>query len=100
MKKGFDFTLMVAGRAGAGQTWARGVSGGDGPCVCGGVWVLVAQSCPTLCDHMDYSPPGSSVHGILRARILQWVAIPFSRGSSRPRGGTQVSCIARGFFTV
>ena len=45
--------------------------------------VLVAQSCPTLCDHMDYSPPASSVHGILQARILEWVAIPFSRGSSQ-----------------
>ena len=46
------------------------------------VKVLVAQSCPTLCDPMDCSPPGSSVHGILQARILEWVAIPFSRGSS------------------
>ena len=44
--------------------------------------VLVSQSCPTLCYSMDYSPPGSSVHGILQARILEWVAIPFSRGSS------------------
>ena len=44
--------------------------------------VLVAQSCLTLCDHVDYSPPGSSVHGILQARILVWVAIPFSRVSS------------------
>ena len=43
---------------------------------------LVAQSCPTLCDPTDCSPPGSSVHGILQARILEWVAIPFSRGSS------------------
>ena len=43
--------------------------------------VLVAQSCPTLCDPMDYRPPGSSVHGILQARILEWVPIPFSRGS-------------------
>ena len=42
----------------------------------------VAQLCPTLCDPMDCSPPGSSVHGILQARILEWVAIPFSRGSS------------------
>jgi len=42
--------------------------------------VLVAQSCPTLCDSMDYSPPGSSVLGILQARMLEWVAIPFSRG--------------------
>ena len=40
-------------------------------------WVLVAQSCPTFCDHMDWGPTGSSVHGILQARILEWVAIPF-----------------------
>ena len=46
---------------------------------------LVAHSCPTLCDPMDCSPPGSSVHGISQARILEWVAISFSRGSSRPR---------------
>ena len=43
--------------------------------------VSVAQSCPTLCDPMDYSPPGSTVHGIFQARILEWVAIPFSKGS-------------------
>ena len=49
---------------------------------------------------MDCSPPGSSVHGILQARILEWVAMPSSRGSSRPRDWTQVSCIARGFFTI
>ena len=48
------------------------------------VQVLVAQSCPAVCNPMDYSPPGSSVHGILQARILQWVAIPFSRESSNP----------------
>ena len=47
--------------------------------------VLVAQLCLTLCDPTDYSPPGSSVHGILQARILQWVAVFFSRGSSQPR---------------
>ena len=50
-------------------------------CVC----VLVTQSCPILCDPMGCSLPGSSVHGILQARILEWVAIPFSRGSSQPR---------------
>ena len=61
---------------------------------------LVAQSCLTLRDPMDYSPPVSSVHGISQARILEWVAIPFSRGSSRPRDGTQVSRTAGGFFTV
>ena len=62
--------------------------------------VLVTQSCLTLCDPMDCSPPGSSVHGILQARILEWVAFPFSRGSSQPRDETQVSCIAGGFFTA
>ena len=49
------------------------------------------QSCPTLCDPMDYSLPGSSVRGILQARILEWVAISFTRGSSRPRDPTRVS---------
>ena len=58
----------------------------------------VAQSGLTLCDPMDYSPPGSSVHGILQVRILEWVAISFSRGSSQPRDRTRVSCIAGGFF--
>ena len=47
--------------------------------------VLVAQSCPTLCDPMDCSPPGFSVHGILQARILEWISIPFSRGTSQSR---------------
>ena len=56
--------------------------------------VLVAKSCPTLCDPMDCSPPGSYVHGILQARILEWVAIPFPRGSFQPRNRTCVSCIA------
>ena len=59
------------------------------------VKALVAQSCPTLCDSMDCSPPGSSVHGILQARILEWAAIPFSRRSSPPRDQTPVSCIGR-----
>ena len=62
--------------------------------------VLVAQSCPTLCSPMDCSLPGTSVHGILQARVLEWVAIPFSRGSSRPRDQTWVSHIAGRFFTV
>ena len=57
------------------------------------VKVLVAQACPTLCDPMDCRPPGSSVYGILQARILEWVAIPFSRGSSQPRDRTQVSAL-------
>ena len=62
--------------------------------------VLVTQSCPTMCKPTDGSPPGSAVHGILQARILEWVAIPFSRGSSQPRNWTQVSCIVIRFFTV
>ena len=62
--------------------------------------VLVAQSCPTLCDPMDYSPPGSSVHGSLQVRIREWVAIPFSRGSSQPKDWTRVSCLAGRFFTT
>ena len=52
------------------------------------------QSCPTLCDPIDCSPPGSSVHGILQARILEWVAISYSRGSSQPRDWTHVSDIS------
>ena len=62
--------------------------------------MLAAQWSSTLCDSMDCSPPGSSVHGIYQARILEWVAIPFSTESSGPRDGTCVSCIAGRFFTV
>ena len=61
---------------------------------------LFAQLCLILCDAMDCSLPGSSVHGILQARILEWVVFPFSRGSSKPRDPTQVSHIAGGFFTI
>ena len=75
------------------------------PIAAKGEWVLDSQTfwlykCesfrfslydPTLCDPMDYNLPGSSVHGILQTRILEWVAIPFSRGSSLPRNGTQVT---------
>ena len=57
-------------------------------------WVKVAQSCPTL-----YNSKDDTFHGILQARILEWVAFPFSRGSSQPRDQTQVSLIAGGFFT-
>ena len=60
----------------------------------------VAQLCPTLCNPVDCSLPGSSIHGILQARILEWVAISFSRGSSQPRDQTQVSCIAGRHFTL
>ena len=57
------------------------------------------QSCLTLCEPMDCSTPGFTVHGILQAGRLEWVACPFSRGSSRPGNRTQVSCIAGRFFT-
>ena len=55
------------------------------------VKALVAQLCLTLCDLVDCNPPGSSVHGILQAKILEWVTISFSRGSSQPRDRTRVS---------
>ena len=70
-------------------------------------WYLIAaaaakllQSCPTLCHPIDGSPPGSSVHGILQSRILDWVAISFSRGTSQPRDWTLVSCLTGRFFTI
>ena len=64
---------------------------------CGGE---VAQLCPTLCDPVDCSLPGSSFQGILQARILEWVVISFSRGSSQPRNWTWVSCIAGKHFNL
>ena len=77
------------------QSWTRlkwlSSSSSSSTCI---LQVKVAQSCPTLCDLMDYT-----VHGILQTRILEWVAFPFSRGSSQPRDRTQVSLIAGGFFT-
>ena len=62
--------------------------------------VSVAQSCLTLCDPMDCNPPGSSVHGISQVRILEWVAIFFSKVSSWTKDQTRVSCIAGRFFTT
>ena len=62
------------------------------------VKVLVTQFCPTLVDPMDVSPPGSSVNENFQARILEWVAISSSRGSSQPRDPTQVSHTAGGFL--
>ena len=62
--------------------------------------VLVAQLCPTFCDPTYCSPPGFSVHGVLQARILEWIAIHFSRGTSQPGDWTLVSCITGKFFTV
>ena len=74
---------------------------GGGKAVCLSILTrlcLVTQSCPTLCNPMDYSLPRSSVHGILQARILEWVAMYSSRGSSQPRNQTGVSCIAGRYF--
>ena len=62
------------------------------------VWVI--RSCPALCDPRDCSPPGSPVHGILQARILEWAAIPFSRGPSQSRDWTWVSCAAGILSTI
>ena len=64
--------------------------------------MLVPQLCLTLCDPKDYSLPGSSVHVIFQARVLEWVAIPFSRGSSQPgtQDRTQVSRTAGRRFTI
>ena len=62
------------------------------------VKALISQLCPTLCNPMDYSPPDSSVYGILQARILEWVPVLFSRGSFQPRDPTQFSYIASRFF--
>ena len=62
------------------------------------VFAKLLQSCPTLCDPMDCSPPGSSAHGVIQARILEWVTKPSSRGSSWPRDQTHFSyvfCIGR-----
>ena len=83
---------------GGPNIWVLTVNDPNLPWNC--VHVLVIQSCPTLCDSMDCSPPGSSVYGISQARLLEWVAVSFSRESSGPRDWTQVSCIAGKFFTI
>ena len=81
--------VMPAGQASHGRCclggWPLGGEKSAGRRARERVKVFVAQSCLILCDPMDCSPPGSSVHGILHARTLEWVAIPFSRGSSQPR---------------
>ena len=71
-----------------------------GHCTSKGKWSEVTQSCPTLCNPMDCSLPGSSLHGIFQTRILEWVAISFSRGSSQPRDWTQVSHTVGKHFTI
>ena len=88
--------LWQSRRVGGGGRWEGGSRGRRHMYVL----CLVAQSCTTLCDPMDCSPPGSSVHGILQARILEWIAMPSSRGSSQSRDWTQVSHLVGGFFTI
>ena len=61
---------------------------------------LIIKSNPTLCDHMDCSPPSFSVHRIFQARILEWFATSLFRGYSQPRDRTHISCLAGGFFTA
>ena len=75
---------------------AESVSCSYGPCL----FVPKSLSCPTLCDPMDSSLPGSAIHGIFQARILECAAISFSRGSSQPRDWTWVFCIAGRRFTI
>ena len=83
-----------------GASWVGGPSHGAAPLHAGclhpraRVCAKLLQSWPALCDHMDCSPPGSSVRGVLQARILEWVAMPSFRGSSRSRDRTQVSRIS------
>ena len=79
--------------------WERLAEGGIGSCS-NESESEVAQSCPTLCDPMDWSPLSSSIQGILHSRILEWVATSFSRRSSQPRDWTQVSRIVGRGFTV
>ena len=74
------------------------IAGGFFTSIC--CYCLVAKSCQTLCNPMNCSLPGFSVHGILQARILKWVDISFSRGSSQPRDQTHVSCLTGRFSTT
>ena len=91
------YASCLARGPGVTVNWLRGSWRGG---LNGGIWRLpsitcsVAQSCPTLCDPVDCSPPGSSVHGILQARVLGWVVISSSRGSSPPRDWTHVSWVS------
>ena len=92
LSRGHDESFTLANRAACSKSPPLGLFI---MCTC----AQALQSCPTLCDPMDCTLPGSSVLGILQARILEWVAMSFSRGPSRPRNRTCVSCIAGRFFT-
>ena len=80
--------------AAKGKQGSRTVSWKDPMADAGRVCAESLQACPTLCDPVDCSPPGSSVHGMLQARILDWVAISSSRGSSEPKNRTCISCVS------
>ena len=90
---GHNWHHTVTPNCEGGEIWSK-------VCVCVCVCVLVAQSCLILWDPVDCSPLGSSVHGILQARVLKWVAILSSRGYSQPRDWTWVSSITGKFFSV
>ena len=92
-KDGGGCRLQFTGSQRIGHDWATSLS-------LSLFKVLAIQLCPTLCDSMDCSPPESSVHRILQARVLKCVAIPFYRGSSQPSDQTQVSCITDRVFTT
>ena len=101
-----SWSLRCQGRAGSpwkgrASSFPQGLLLGNGRlCILSrlhGCCVLSCFSHVWLCAPVDCSPPGSSVHGVLQARILEWVAISFSRGSCWPRDWTQVSCTAGGF---
>ena len=100
-----DFTPVMVSTISVVMNWAKWT----GPEMLNWLYVLsvrvlsCAQSCLTLCGPMGYSLPGSSVQGIFQARIMEWVVIPFSRGSSQPRDWTHVSlalALASAFFTT
>ena len=80
------------------EVWCQSIKSGTRKSLSEGC--EVSQSCLTLYDPVDCSLPGSSIHGIFQARVLEWVAISFSRGSSQPRGWTWISCIAGRCFTI
>ena len=90
--------MTVPGKDTSSKIWKTRGRPSVTPCT-----LILTQSCLTLCDPVDCSPPGSSVHGILQARVLEWVAMPSSRGSSWLSNWTYISCvfcIAGGFFTT
>ena len=89
-----DLVKVTLSRSKRVLIWSSGSSHCDALCA------KLLQSCPTLCDPLDCSPPGSSVHGISQARILEWVATLSSRGSSWPRNWSLVSLIEGRFFAV